>query len=124
MADTDDGKLHGTTDAGTTGQHPAPGTPSLPVASATAAELNTIILRLAPVACFKVEDVRFGFDSSFLVSDPNEPKNDIRAELKLLAELREANPDCPLSVFGHADPVGDDEYNKQLSGRRATVFYA
>ena len=29
-----------------------------------------------------------------------------------------------MSVFGHADPVGDDNYNKQLSGRRATAVYA
>jgi hypothetical protein len=30
----------------------------------------------------------------------------------------------PPSVFGHADPVGSDDYNKALSGRRATVIYA
>ncbi len=30
----------------------------------------------------------------------------------------------PLSVFGHADPVGNDDYNKALSGRRATAIYA
>ena len=29
----------------------------------------------------------------------------------------------PLSIFGHADPVGNDDYNKQLSGRRATAIY-
>jgi len=29
------------------------------------------------------------------------------------------HPACPLSVFGHADPVGSDDYNKALSGRRA-----
>jgi len=27
------------------------------------------------------------------------------------------------AVFGHADPVGDDEYNKTLSGRRAAAVY-
>jgi hypothetical protein len=30
----------------------------------------------------------------------------------------------PLSIFGHADPVGNDDYNKRLSGRRATAMYA
>jgi hypothetical protein len=29
----------------------------------------------------------------------------------------------PLSVFGHADPTGDDEFNKILSGRRAQSVY-
>src|SRR5262249_7303131 len=30
----------------------------------------------------------------------------------------------PLSIFGHADPIGNDDYNKQLSGRRAQAVYA
>src|SRR5262249_27425491 len=29
----------------------------------------------------------------------------------------------PLSIFGHADPVGNIDLNKSLSGRRATAFY-
>jgi len=29
-----------------------------------------------------------------------------------------------MSIFGHADPTGDDPYNKALSGRRATAIYA
>jgi peptidoglycan hydrolase-like protein with peptidoglycan-binding domain len=33
------------------------------------------------------------------------------------------HPGAPLSIFGHADPVGDDDYNKKLSGRRATAVY-
>ena len=41
-----------------------------------------------------------------------------------LADLLKKEPELPLSVFGHADPVGNDDYNKQLSGRRATVVYA
>ncbi len=51
----------------------------------------------------------------------------------MLQNLREAHkrPDAsgkiiypPLSIFGHADPVGSDDYNKALSGRRATAIYA
>lgn len=30
----------------------------------------------------------------------------------------------PISLFGHADPVGDDAYNKTLSGQRARAIYA
>jgi len=28
-----------------------------------------------------------------------------------------------MSIFGHADPVGNDDYNKSLSGRRAAAIY-
>jgi hypothetical protein len=28
-----------------------------------------------------------------------------------------------LSIFGHADPTGQDPYNKDLSGRRAKAVY-
>src|SRR5262249_43042782 len=41
-----------------------------------------------------------------------------------LTSLIKTHPDCPLSIFGHADPVGSDDYNKTLSGRRATAIYA
>ena len=44
--------------------------------------------------------------------------------MRFLEDLLEANPQSPLGVFGHADPVGNDDFNKQLSGRRATVIYA
>ena len=39
-------------------------------------------------------------------------------------ELVKRKPKCPLAVFGHADPVGRDSYNKTLSGRRALAVYA
>src|SRR6202040_1126607 len=60
----------------------------------------------------------------FVATDSNDPKKDIRAELELFVKLQRAYPESPISVFGHADPVGDDEYNKHLSGRRATGIYA
>ena len=34
-----------------------------------------------------------------------------------------SHPDAPVSIFGHADPVGNDDYNKKLSGRRAMAVY-
>jgi hypothetical protein len=91
-------------------------------------EFNTIAARLIPKGCFRVEDVRFAFDTSF-------PLPDVAEEMPLLADLIEIHsvdlpgPPAetvppPLSIFGHADPVGNDDYNKQLSGRRATAIYA
>lgn len=126
------------------GSHPA--SPALPfyVGSATGSEANNIRSWPKPLVCWKVEDVRFAFDSSFVtyntdpLTNPSDPtsdplakpftNNDIRDELKLLASQIQLNPGCPLAVFGHADPVGPavdpDGYNKALSGRRATSIYA
>jgi hypothetical protein len=96
-------------------------------------ELNTVHLRLIPIACFSVTDMRFTFDSSCVLPE-------VQAEMKAFADLRKSDPrinGAPLSVFGHADPSfqgnfepgsntadpGDD-YNKNLSGRRAIAIYA
>lgn len=87
------------------------------VAPATADQSNRIRLALAVVACWRVDAARFEFDSSFVSPE-------IALELRNLAELRKEFPEHPLSVFAHADPVGDDEYNKALSGRRARAIYA
>jgi outer membrane protein OmpA-like peptidoglycan-associated protein len=36
-----------------------------------------------------------------------------------LQRLREGHAGSPFSVFGHADPTGDDTFNKRLSDHRA-----
>ena len=91
---------------------------------------------LIPIACWKIEDIRFAFDSSFVTPDA-------AVEMQALKDLRESHSQQgtasdsseeaptlypPISIFGHADPVGPatdpDGYNKALSGRRATVIYA
>jgi len=107
--------------------HPDPEPFEFLVGPSTSNEFNTARLRLVPVACWKVEDVRFAFDSSFATPD-------IAKEIQALRDLRELHGRTdsaagttgypPLSVFGHADPVGSDDYNKALSGRRASVIYA
>jgi hypothetical protein len=101
------------------------------VAPATGAERNLLVVPLTPIACWSVGDVRFEFDSSFVKPDAEEEI----AELHALREAHKrqlapagAGPPVevfpPLSIFGHGDPVGNDDYNKQLSGRRATAIYA
>ena len=100
------------------------------VGPATGSEFNTIKAGIIPLACWRLEDLRFEFDSSII-------KPEIKTELESLAQLVEQHPPlskaeklqppqlgCPLSVFGHADPTGNDDYNKQLSGRRAKAIYA
>ena len=77
---------------------------------------NTIRMEIIPVACWKLENVRFAFGSSFLLPES-------RKEFAELSKLRKEHPGAPLSVFGHADPVGDDTFNKTLSGHRADSIY-
>jgi hypothetical protein len=74
-------------------------------------------MELIPLACWKLNSVRFAFNSSFVLPET-------RKEFEELSQLRKAHPGAPLSVFGHADPVGDDTFNKKLSGRRADSIYA
>ena len=127
MSDDSQGDAKAPALGGISGDHPDSGPLEYLVAPTNADDFNTARLRLIPIACWRVDDVRFRFDSSFPLfdssSDPASP-NDIRGELKSLADLVKAHPGAPLSVFGHADPVGNDDYNKVLSGRRATAIYA
>ncbi|MCI0406370.1 MAG: OmpA family protein, partial [candidate division Zixibacteria bacterium] len=105
--------------------HPSAPPVSLRAAPTTADDFNTLGERLIPKGCFRMEDIRFEFDSSFI-------KPEAAGELPLLADLIERHTvetegekiPPPLSIFGHADPVGKDDYNKQLSGRRAAAVYA
>ncbi len=110
------------------GDHPTANPQDFLVGPSTDDQFNTAHLRLIPIACWRVDDIRFAFDSSFVTADSTtaatDTPNDIRAELTHLTKLVKEQPGCPISVFGHADPVGSDDYNKALSGRRATAIYA
>jgi hypothetical protein len=107
-----------TSEGGIVARHPVVEIQPARVATATDDErFNTIREHLTPVACLRLNNSRFEFDSSFVG-----PR--AAAELKFLARLRAETPGMPASIFAHADPVGDDEYNKRLSGRRAQAVYA
>lgn len=86
------------------------------VTPALSDEIVTLVSPLRTVAGFRLDDARFGFDHSFL-----EPE--CRAELVILKALLDRHEPSPITVFGHADPTGRDDYNKRLSGRRAEAFY-
>lgn len=87
----------------------------LRVAPVIGDEFNRIRAFLIPKACFKFEDAHFGFDSSFVMPGG--------FDIGPLKALLDKHPDTKLSVFGHADPTGDDVYNKRLSGRRALAIF-
>ncbi|HVG38295.1 MAG TPA: peptidoglycan-binding protein, partial [Pyrinomonadaceae bacterium] len=105
------------TEGGFAARHRALQLPAALVGPATSAEFNTVRESLSPVACLRLNDIRFEFDSSFVSPQ-------IVAETKLLAGIRRDYPGLLASIFGHADPIGDDSYNKRLSGRRAAAVYA
>ncbi len=77
---------------------------------------NTLKVRIRPIACWRLDDLRFDFDSSFV-------KPEAAVEFTSLASTWHQHGDAPISIFGHADPTGDDSYNKTLSGRRALAVY-
>jgi hypothetical protein len=127
MSDGRQGEIQGATEGGVSGEHPSSSPFEILVGPTTSDQFNTAHLRLIPIACWRVDDIRFAFDSSFVTADPtSDPtnRNDIRAEFSHLIELVKLHPGCPVSIFGHADPVGTDVYNKALSGRRAMSIYA
>jgi len=96
-----------------------PPTDQLPImaAPATKNEKNVIRQSLLAVACWRLNDLRFDFDSSFVMPAAQE-------EMIVLRKICDLYPGSPLSIFGHADPVGKEDYNKVLSGRRAEAIYA
>lgn len=102
---------------GLVGRHPGSVKRALPVAATTSDGVNTLRFSLLPIACWKLEDLRFDFDSSFIKPDGVD-------EFAALLELRRQHVGAPLSIFGHADPTGKDDYNKTLSGRRALAVQA
>lgn len=106
---------------GITATHPTQEIPPIWAAPSVEDEHNTIKAGIIPYACWKVDDVRFEFDSSII-------KPEMADELQDLSDLIEGHTKDgqrpPASIFGHADPVGQDDYNKQLSGRRAKALYA
>lgn len=97
--------------------HPIVNPVPILVAPTTKNERNVIRQSLLAIACWRLNDLRFDFDSSFVMPSAKE-------ELTALRKICELHPGSPLSIFGHADPTGKDEYNKVLSGRRAESIYA
>ncbi len=106
-----------TTPGGVTGTHAARQSLPLYVAPTPAQDFNAFRLMLLPIACWRLEDLRFDFDSSFV-------RPEAALEMAAFADLRVTHAGAPASIFGHADPVGDDDYNKTLSGRRAIAVYS
>ncbi len=118
--ETEFGILTEVSDGSVAGEHPSLLTREILVGPTTQSEFNTIKAGLIPFACWRVNDLRFAFGSSFVQS---EIKDDIHSLKDLVTKHSLGGVKPPLSVFGHADPVGQDVPNKMLSGRRAQAIY-
>ena len=68
------------------------------------------------LAIWSLGAVHFGFGSSFIMPT-------VAAEVSHLKKLLDQHSGSALAIFGHADPVGDDDSNKKLSGRRAYALH-
>lgn len=68
-----------------------------------------------------LQDLTFAFDRSFLRPAQAPLLKELCSQIK---SWREQNPEGKLAVFGHADAVGKEEYNKALSERRARSVHA
>lgn len=82
-----------------------------------ASERNAVREPLRVVDSWRVEDAHFAFDSSAILPS-------MAGDLARLRKMLLAYPEHPLTIFGHADTTGNDDYNKRLSGRRAVALYA
>jgi hypothetical protein len=126
MANTS-GTIHRVTDGGIAADHiEVPFPPAFVTATHSGKEHNTLKQSIIPIACWRAHDMRFKFDSSFVLPE-------IATEIGLLKDLIDSHSvkdeqgvehKLALSVFAHADPTGSDDYNKALSGRRAQAIYA
>lgn len=116
MGDERTGVIHNSSSGGVAGTHPSAIAHEVFVGSATPDQRNLIKAAIIPVACWRVDDVRFEFGSSFV-------RPEVAEEIELLIKLRDkykleiapqtaGEPPAtifpPLSIFGHADPVGNN----------------
>jgi outer membrane protein OmpA-like peptidoglycan-associated protein len=69
-------------DGGLTASHDDVATQQVKVSSSTSDQQNRVRTSLIPIACFRVDDVRFEFDSSFVLPEAAD-------EMKQLARLRQ-----------------------------------
>lgn len=84
----------------------------LPVAPATAEQSNTLRPPLRAIAGFRLDDLRFNYGGSFLVSHAAE-------ELSALRRLLDEHPGARIAVFGHDDRSRGAAGAWDLAGRRA-----
>jgi len=97
--------------------------PVLVAPSTDADTFNTIRAPLIAIACMKLPDSNFDFDST-LVLPIAADKFQRFARLRTDLVDKKTGEQAPASVFGHADNQGPNDYNSMLSAHRAAAVYA
>jgi len=119
--DDQSGTVHSSSAHGTVGTHAPRDTQPFLTAPTTGSDFNTLGLDITALGCLSLNDILFEFDSSFVTKDAVKMFEQLP---ELRARHKNDKGELPLlSIFGHADPVGKEDYNKQLSGRRAKAIY-
>lgn len=81
---------------------------------------NTIRLPAFPLACWKIEDICFDFASVFLLP---QAQNALKKLKETLDNEARWGQKPVVTLFGHADPIDDDSFNKKLSEDRARIVF-
>lgn len=133
MADDTKKKVTGETKQGVIGQEEKGFSVEVHVAPSTKKDkkLNVIRLKNQVMACWRMRDICFDFDQAFVKADSDTVRefDDFIENYKKLRDKYKANsrfkgnPAPPITIFGHADPVGEFDYNKKLSEKRAKAVY-
>lgn len=89
---------------------------------------NTIKPFLIVIGCARAPDNHFQFDSSFVSPDAKGGMKRLAKLFENLTDLtiqsdNDSDKTPPLSIFGHADISGSNEYNTILSARRAKAVF-
>jgi hypothetical protein len=78
--------------------------------------LNTLRMSPRPIAWWRATDFCFNFGRAFI-------RPESAAAFRSLHAIWTRHPNTRIALFGHADPVGQDDYNKKLSENRAKIVY-
>lgn len=79
-------------------------------------------ITLAPIEIARVEEnVQITLNNIFFDFDRNTLRPESFAELDRIVSLMDERKSMQVEIGGHTDPVGTEEYNLQLSRRRATA---
>jgi hypothetical protein len=127
MSDQDNSKFYEEISQGIASEHDSPVIlpAAVPRKDSGTGSFTTLIPPNPPVACWQMNSICFEFDSPFvdLVAAPIFAKLESLHKnlLQKFTAIYNARP--LLALFGHADPVGKEVYNKQLSEDRAKAVF-